>query len=57
MCDQTEIAYVEGDIVWVKFGSIFWPAEVQDDSQLPPGLLKSFRKHPIAIAKFFQENA
>lgn len=57
MCDQTELKYVDGDIVWVKFSSLWWPGEVHGESRLPPDLLKSLRKMPIAVVKFFQENA
>ncbi|XP_055326946.1 mucin-17 isoform X2 [Sitodiplosis mosellana] len=57
MCDQTEIEYVDGDIVWVKFHNFWWPGEVHGESKLPPGLLKSFRKMPVAVVKFFQEPA
>lgn len=57
MCEQTQIAYVDGDIVWVKFGNLWWPGEVYGEHRLPTGLLKSFRKLPIAVVKFFQENS
>lgn len=57
MCDQTQISYVDGDIVWVKFGTIWWPGEVYAENRLPPGLLESFRKLPIAVVKYFQEES
>lgn len=57
MCDQTELRYVDGDIVWVKFHNFWWPGEVHGEDKLPAGLLKSFRKMPVAVVKFFQENA
>lgn len=57
MCDQTEIKYADGDIVWVKFHNFWWPGEVHGESKLPPDLLKSFRRMPVAVVKFFQENA
>lgn len=57
MCDQTELKYTDGDIVWVKFHNFWWPGEVHGESKLPPGLLKSFRRMPVAVVKFFQENA
>lgn len=57
MCDQTELRYVDGDIVWVKFHNFWWPGEVHGEDKLPPGLLKSFRRMPVAVVKFFQENA
>lgn len=57
MCDQTELKYNDGDIVWVKFHNFWWPGEVHGEAKLPPDLLKSFRKMPVAVVKFFQENA
>lgn len=57
MCEQTEVTYLDGDVVWVKLGSCWWPGEVWGFDRLPPGLLKSFRKIPIAVVKFFQEEA
>lgn len=57
MCDQTEISYSDGDIVWVKFHNLWWPGEVYGAKRLPPGLIESFRRLPVAVVKFFQENA
>ncbi|XP_077290961.1 uncharacterized protein LOC143914567 [Arctopsyche grandis] len=57
MCEQTEVTYLDGDVVWVKLGNCWWPGEVWGFDRLPPGLLKSFRKLPIAVVKFFQEEA
>lgn len=57
MCDQTQIEYVDGDIVWVKFRNLWWPGEVCELSRLPPGLTESFRKLPFAVVKFFQEES
>ncbi|XP_045775661.1 titin-like [Maniola jurtina] len=57
MCEQSEISYLDGDIVWVKLGSCFWPGEVVGPEKLPPDLLPSFRKPPIAVVKFFQEDS
>ncbi|KAL4717237.1 hypothetical protein ACJJTC_017124 [Scirpophaga incertulas] len=56
MCEQTEINYLDGDVVWVKLGSCWWPGEVVGPEKLPPDLLPSFRKPPIAVVKFFQED-
>ncbi|CAH2087495.1 unnamed protein product [Euphydryas editha] len=56
MCEQTEINYLDGDIVWVKLGSCWWPGEVVGPEKLPPDVLPSFRKPPIAVVKFFQED-
>lgn len=57
MCDQTEIRYGDGDIVWVKFHNYWWPGEVHGTNRVPEHILKSFRRMPIAIVKFFQEEA
>ncbi|GBP07639.1 hypothetical protein EVAR_2763_1 [Eumeta japonica] len=56
MCEQTEIHYLDGEVVWVKLGSCWWPGEVFGFDKLPPGVLSSFRKPPIAVVKFFQED-
>ncbi|XP_023947300.2 titin homolog [Bicyclus anynana] len=57
MSEQSEISYLDGDIVWVKLGSCFWPGEVVGPEKLPPDLLPSFRKPPIAVVKFFNEDS
>ncbi|KAI8434379.1 hypothetical protein MSG28_012428 [Choristoneura fumiferana] len=56
MSEQTQINYVDGEIVWVKLGSCWWPGEVVNPEKLPPDVLPSFKKPPIAVVKFFQEN-
>ncbi|XP_030034905.2 uncharacterized threonine-rich GPI-anchored glycoprotein PJ4664.02 isoform X2 [Manduca sexta] len=56
MCEQTEIDYLDGEVVWVKLGSCWWPGEVIAPEKLPPDVLRSFRKPPIAVVKFFQED-
>ncbi|KAL0870603.1 hypothetical protein ABMA27_005563 [Loxostege sticticalis] len=56
MCEQTEINYLDGEVVWVKLGSCWWPGEVVGPEKLPPDVLPSFRKPPIAVVKFFQED-
>ncbi|XP_014365371.2 uncharacterized protein LOC106716376 isoform X1 [Papilio machaon] len=56
MCEQSETEYLDGDVVWVKLGSCFWPGEVVGPDKLPPDLLPSFKKPPIAVVKFFQED-
>lgn len=56
MCEQTEINYLDGEVVWVKLGSCWWPGEVVASEKLPPDVLPSFRKPPIAVVKFFQED-
>lgn len=53
---ETVNEYVDGAIVWVKLGGLWWPGEVYDVTRLPEGLLASMRKEPIAFVKFFQEN-
>ncbi|XP_022131153.2 uncharacterized protein LOC111004430 [Pieris rapae] len=56
MCDQTEVNYADGDVVWVKLGSCFWPGEVVGIEKLPADFITSFKKPPIAVVKFFQED-
>ncbi|CAF4826863.1 unnamed protein product [Pieris macdunnoughi] len=56
MCDQTEVNYADGDVVWVKLGSCFWPGEVVGIEKLPTDFITSFKKPPIAVVKFFQED-
>ncbi|CAH2049292.1 unnamed protein product, partial [Iphiclides podalirius] len=56
MCEQSEINYLDGEVVWVKLGSCWWPGEVVGPEKLPPDVLPSFRKPPIAVVKFFQED-
>ncbi|XP_033610501.1 uncharacterized protein LOC111872212 isoform X3 [Cryptotermes secundus] len=55
MCEQTEVRYLDGDIVWVKLGSCWWPGHVKDVDKLPEEILVSLKKRPIAAVKFFQE--
>lgn len=57
MEEPTEVTHSDGDIVWVKLGPCWWPGQVCGFDKLPPGLLKSFRKTPIAVVKFFQEES
>ncbi|XP_041980927.1 titin-like isoform X2 [Aricia agestis] len=56
MCEESEITYLDGDVVWVKLGSCWWPGEVVGPDKLPPDLLASFKKPPIAVVKFYQED-
>ncbi|XP_050667044.1 uncharacterized protein LOC126966831 [Leptidea sinapis] len=56
MCEEAEVNYVDGDVVWVKLGTCWWPGEVVDPEKLPPDVLPAFRKPPIAVVKFYQEN-
>ena len=57
MCDQTEVPYLPGDIVWVKLGPVWWPGKVCNNDEIPPEVFKELRKTPIAIVKFFQEES
>lgn len=57
MCDQTEVSYSAGDVVWVKLGPVWWPGQVQDYEKLPEEITADFRKKPIAVVKFFQEDS
>ena len=55
MCDQSEVSYRPGNVVWVKLGPVWWPGIVADDEEIPSEVHKTLRKTPIAIVKFFQE--
>ncbi|XP_076288679.1 uncharacterized protein LOC143213071 [Lasioglossum baleicum] len=57
MCEQTEIHYLDGDIVWVKLGACWWPGQVTGFHNLPKDIQDEFQKKPlIAAVKFFQED-
>lgn len=56
MCEQTEIHYLDGDVVWVKLGSSWWPGQVVGFEKLPKDVQLDFENKPlIAAVKFFQE--
>ncbi|KAE8750716.1 hypothetical protein FOCC_FOCC002693 [Frankliniella occidentalis] len=57
MCDQTEVQYLPGEVVWVKLRALWWPGLVQDYDVLPEEITCSLRKRPIATVKFFQEDS
>lgn len=57
MCEQTEINYLDGDVVWVKLGACWWPGRVIGLDNLPEEIQTEFKKKPlIAAVKFFQED-
>ncbi|EZA60207.1 hypothetical protein DMN91_010710 [Ooceraea biroi] len=57
MCEQTEINYLDGDVVWVKLGACWWPGQVTGLRNLPEDIQAEFQKKPlIAAVKFFQED-
>ncbi|XP_043262942.1 uncharacterized threonine-rich GPI-anchored glycoprotein PJ4664.02-like isoform X1 [Colletes gigas] len=57
MCEQTEISYLDGDVVWVKLGACWWPGQVTGFHNLPEDIQEEFKKKPlIAAVKFFQED-
>ncbi|XP_076231915.1 uncharacterized protein LOC143177693 isoform X2 [Calliopsis andreniformis] len=57
MCEQTEINYLDGDVVWVKLGACWWPGQVTGFHNLPEDIQNEFKKKPlIAAVKFFQED-
>ncbi|CAL7944949.1 unnamed protein product [Xylocopa violacea] len=57
MCEQTEINYLDGDVVWVKLGACWWPGQVTGFHNLPEDIQHEFQKKPlIAAVKFFQED-
>jgi PWWP domain len=51
--------FKDGDIVWVKCGTLFWPAKVVDYDKLPEEIKEDFpegNEKPKTIAKFFDED-
>ena len=56
MCDQTEVSYLPDDVVWVKLGCVWWPAQVQDLKKLSEDVTSGLRKKPLAVVKFFDED-
>lgn len=57
MCEQTEIDYLDGDVVWVKLGALWWPGQVTGSQKLTEEIQREFTKKPlIAAVKFFQED-
>ncbi|XP_060527328.1 titin-like isoform X2 [Cylas formicarius] len=49
--------YKDGDIVWVKLGGCWWPGVVKNLEDLPEDLLKEFKKPPLVVVKFFDEDS
>lgn len=49
--------YKKGDTVWVKLSSYWWPGEVINEEDLPEDLLSDFKKPPVVIVKFFDEDS
>lgn len=48
--------YHDGDIVWAKLGTFWWPAEVCGKEKLPDFFLKQTKRKPYCVVKFFKEN-
>lgn len=45
MCDQTEVQYLDGDVVWVKIGPVWWPGVVKDlDNEEGKEILAGLKK-------------
>lgn len=47
--------YNDGDVVWVKLSPCWWPGEVVSLDKLPSDIAGSFKKPPLAVVKFFDE--
>lgn len=55
---EAEPSYEDGEVVWVKWSSCWWPGEVWARSRVPDDLMSSSSKKPvIAYVKFFQEES
>ncbi|XP_037050042.1 titin homolog isoform X2 [Bradysia coprophila] len=50
-----ETSYHDGDIVWVKMNKLWWPGEVHGTNRLPSDFMDQFKKPPLFVIKFFQE--
>lgn len=50
-------SYNDGEVVWVKWGSVWWPGEVHDKERVPEDMTSSLRKPVIAFVKFLQEDS
>ncbi|XP_050303439.1 titin-like [Anthonomus grandis grandis] len=50
-------SYSSGDIVWVKLSGCWWPGEVKNQADLPSDLVSDFKKPPLVIVKFFDEDS
>lgn len=57
MCEQTQINYLDSEVVWVKWRSLWWPGQVVGYENLPDDLQRDFvKKSLIAYVKFFEED-
>lgn len=57
MCEQTEINYLDGDIVWVKLSGCWWPGQVVGFENLPEDIQIDYtKKGLIAAVKYFEED-
>lgn len=54
---MSESPYKDGEVVWVKWGTVWWPGEVWSDARVPEDIITSLRKPVIAFVKFFQEDS
>lgn len=50
-----ETTHHDGDIVWVKMNKLWWPGEVHGTQRLPSDFMEQFKKPPLFVIKFFQE--
>lgn len=50
-------SFKDGEVVWVKWGSVWWPGEVHDVSRVPEDMTANLRKQPIAYVKFLREDS
>ncbi|XP_014206080.1 uncharacterized protein LOC106637707 [Copidosoma floridanum] len=58
MSGQINFSYQDGDIVWVKLRSYWWPGQVVGSDKLPDDIQNEFKKKPLlAAVKFFHEDS
>lgn len=54
---MSEPSYSDGEVVWVKWRSCWWPGEVWSDTRVPREIITSLRKPVMVFVKFFQEES
>ena len=55
---SSESRFKAGDVIWIKFGQLHWPAEILAFDSLPKSIKDDFegRSPPKVVAKFFDED-
>lgn len=55
---SSESRFKPGNVLWIKFGQLHWPAEVLAFDSLPQTIKDDFKDRiaPKVVAKFFDED-